>query len=426
MERKNITVDKIMEICEGELISRGKESTINSFCADTRKINVGDIFISLKSEKGLEMQYIKEALQKGARGCITEQDIPTEIIENYKDRIIIKVKDIIYAIQKLAIYKRKMYDIPVIAITGSVGKTSTKDIIANVLKQKFDVAKTEGNYNNHIGVPITILNWRENTNAAVVEMGMNHEGEISVLTNIAKPTIAVITNIGTAHIGFLGSRENILKAKLEILEGLTKNGKIIINNDNDMLSNCKTGEYKKITYGIKNKSNYTAYDINRLDYGSNYKIKIDDKEEEIMVPISGDHFIYNSLCAIAVGRETGIEINKIIEGIRTFSITGERNETKKVNDENLQLELANKVIAEELSVRATEALAKKICEDNIKEVPKKSKEKDVFIVDVEEKLRNIFGTKVNISKGKKKGKIEIEYYNEDDLNNIVSMLLEDN
>ena len=332
MERKNITVDKIMEICEGELISRGKESTINSFCADTRKINVGDIFISLKSEKGLEMQYIKEALQKGARGCITEQDIPTEIIENYKDRIIIKVKDIIYAIQKLAIYKRKMYDIPVIAITGSVGKTSPKDIIANVLKQKFDVAKTEGNYNNHIGVPITILNWRENTNAAVVEMGMNHEGEISVLTNIAKPTIAVITNIGTAHIGFLGSRENILKAKLEILEGLTKNGKIIINNDNDMLSNCKTGEYKKITYGIKNKSNYTAYDINRLDYGSNYKIKIDDKEEEIMVPISGDHFIYNSLCAIAVGRETGIEINKIIEGIRTFSITGERNETKKVND----------------------------------------------------------------------------------------------
>ena len=332
MEDKNITVDKIVEICEGRILSRGTVPTINAFCVDTRKINAEDMFVSLKSEKGGEIQHIEEALQKGAIGCITEKDVPEEIINKYKNRNIIKVKDIICSIQKLAIYKRKMYDIPVVAITGSVGKTSTKDIIANVLKQKFNVSKTEGNYNNHIGVPITILNWKENINAAVVEMGMNHLGEISVLTNIAKPTIAVITNIGTAHIGLLGSRENILKAKLEILEGLSKDGKIIINNDNDMLQNCDIKEYEKITYGIKNKSNYMAYDIERKDNCSEYKIKMDDKEEKIVVPQTGEHFIYNSLCAIAVGKTTGIKTNKIKEGIKTFKITEKRNETKEVND----------------------------------------------------------------------------------------------
>ena len=161
------------------------------------------MFISIKTEENKEIEYIKEAFEKGAIGCITEHDISKEILEKNREKIIIKVKDTIKAIQNLAKYKRSLFDIPVVAITGSVGKTSTKDMVSNVLKQKYKVAKTQGNYNNHIGVPITILNWNEDTEAAVVEMGMNHFGEISLLTNIAKPTIAVITNIGTAHIGIL-------------------------------------------------------------------------------------------------------------------------------------------------------------------------------------------------------------------------------
>ena len=179
MENKNITVDKLVEICESTLISEYVPSTIKTFCCDTRILKKGDI------------------------GCITEHDISKEILEKNREKIIIKVKDTIKAIQNLAKYKRSLFDIPVVAITGSVGKTSTKDMVSNVLKQKYKVAKTQGNYNNHIGVPITILNWNEDTEAAVVEMGMNHFGEISLLTNIAKPTIAVITNIGTAHIGIL-------------------------------------------------------------------------------------------------------------------------------------------------------------------------------------------------------------------------------
>ena len=163
-------------------------------------------------------------------------------------------------------------------------------------------------------------------------MGMNHFGEIELLTNIVKPTIAIITNIGTAHIGILGSRENILKAKMEILDGLTPNGCIILNNDNDLLNKCDIKKYRKITYGIENSSNYVAYDIARNETYTEYKIKINDKEEKVYVPVPGDHFIYNSLCAIAVGKKLNIETDKIIEGIKTFEITGKRNEILEIND----------------------------------------------------------------------------------------------
>ena len=188
-----------------------------------------------------------------------DNKIDEEKVKKYGDVSIIKVKDTIKALQDIAKYKRSLYNIPVIAITGSVGKTSTKDIVASVLKTKFKVLKTQGNLNNHIGLPLTILKL-ENHEALVVEMGMNKLGEIRVLTNIAKPNVAVITNVGTSHIGNLGSRENILKAKLEIIEGLEKNGTLVINKDNDLLKKWyeenKNSKYKIKTYGIKEKCDY--------------------------------------------------------------------------------------------------------------------------------------------------------------------------
>lgn len=214
MNNKNITVDNIVKMCESTVISTGTASTIKTFCSDTRVLKKGDMFIALKSEITDGIKYIEEAFEKGAIGCITEYNIPNEILEKNKDKIIIKVKDIIKEIQKIAEYKRNLFNIPVVAITGSVGKTSTKDMVYNVIAQKYNVAKTQGNYNNHIGVPLTILSWDENIEAAVVEMGMNHLGEISVLTNIAKPTIAIITNIGTAHIGLLRFKRKYIKSKI--------------------------------------------------------------------------------------------------------------------------------------------------------------------------------------------------------------------
>lgn len=209
------------------------------------------------------------------------------------------------------------------------GKTSTKDIIANVLSQEFNVLKTEGNLNNHIGLPLTLLKLKDHT-AVVVEMGMNHFGEISLLTNIAKPTGCVITNIGTSHIGNLGSRENILKAKLEILEGLSKDGFILINNDNDLLNTWfkNQNKYKVYTYGIEKKSTYMAENIIKSENSSEFTINgIKGK-----VPVGGTHFVYNSICAFAIGDILGIEKEKIIKGISEFKLTAKRMDIQIIKD----------------------------------------------------------------------------------------------
>ena len=174
----------------------------------------------------------------------------------------------------------------------------------NVLSQKYETLKTEGNYNNHIGVPLTLLRLEDKHEFAVIEMGMNHFGEISKLTNIAKPDLCVITNIGTSHIGNLGSRENILKAKLEILEG-NKEKNLIINNDNDLLHKFNTDIKKEdiniTTYGIYNDSDVLAIDIKEKKENSQFICNIKNKEKfEITIPVAGKHFIYNALCAVAV------------------------------------------------------------------------------------------------------------------------------
>ena len=336
MDNKNITVNKIVEICNGELLSGDENIEIEAYSKDTRTLNKGDMYLGIKGEKINGNDYIEQAFINGAIGCITDEDISKEIISKYKEKAIIKVEDTIKAIQKLAKYKRSLYNIPVIAVTGSVGKTSTKDIIANVLEQKYKVLKTEGNMNNHIGLPMTLLKLKDHT-AVVVEMGMNHFGEISLLTNIAKPTGCVITNIGTSHIGNLGSRENILKAKLEILEGLDKNGFVLINNDNDLLHEWAKEEkkYKIYTYGLDKNSTYMAKNITTLENGSNFEIN----GIKGNVPVGGLHFVYNATCAFAIGDILNVEEEKIIKGISEFKLTAKRmdieiikNNVKVIND----------------------------------------------------------------------------------------------
>ena len=335
---KEIDAKKIQEICNGELLTNNKENKIGNFIIDSREVSNGDCFVAIKGENNNGNNFLKVALEKGASVCIIDEEPEKELIKQYNDRTIIKVRDSLKAIQEIAKYKRSLYDIPVVAVTGSVGKTSTKDIIGSVLSQKYNVLKTEGNNNNHIGLPMTLLRLKDHT-AVVVEMGMNHFNEISVLTNIAKPTIAVITNIGTSHIGNLGSRENILKAKLEILEGLQENGKIIINNDNDLLHNWAqtVDNLEVLTYGIENKSGFIPKNIQEKNNETKYEININGTEYYVRVPVIGKHFIYNSLCAFAVGKALNIEPEKIIKGISEFKLTAKRMDFRKIKNNAIVL-----------------------------------------------------------------------------------------
>lgn len=328
-------VEDIIKATNGRLLVGDLQEDCENFCTDTRKIQKGDIYVGLKGEKFNGNEYYKEALEKGAKvAVISGIEVTKEDLDQYKDKTIIEVKDSLEAFGDIAAYKRDLYDIPVVQITGSVGKTSTRDIIANVVCTQYKTLQTEGNQNNAIGLPTTLLKLKDHE-AVVVESGMNHLGEIRYLGKIAKPTVAVITNIGTAHIGFLGSRENILKAKLEILENLKPGGYIVINNDNDMLNKWakEDTKYKKYTFGIDEKSDVMAYNIKVSEDYSTYNVKINNKEYFVKVPVSGKHFVYNSLCAIAVGNLLNIAPENIIKGIETFTLTKNRMEVNKIKDD---------------------------------------------------------------------------------------------
>ncbi len=342
---KKITVKNILKVTNGKLIVGDYNKECKNVLTDTRKIQKGDTFVGIKGETFNGNNLWDKAIEAGANIVIVEGFDALDLLNvknktkatlDFSDVAIILVEDTIKALGQLAAYKRSLYDIPVIAITGSVGKTSTKDIVANVVSQKYKTLKTEGNFNNHLGVPLTLLRLDDHE-AAVIEMGMNHEGELRYLTNIAKPTISVVTNIGTSHIGNLGSRENILNAKMEILEGM-EDKNLVINNDNDLLHKYYEENKSQInikTFGIENQSDVMATNIVLNSNDSEFKYG----DETIKVPVGGEHFIYNSLCAVTIAELLNIDLEEIKQGIENFELTQKRmeiitlkNGTKVIND----------------------------------------------------------------------------------------------
>ena len=317
-----IYVKDIVRICGGNLLSGNENTKCTNFVRDSRVIKKGDVYVGIKGETFNGNEFYKDAIKNGAKVCIVDDE--NVLDGKYDKTTIILVDNTVKAIQELAKYKRSLYNIPVVAVTGSVGKTSVKDMIYKVVSSKYKTLCTVGNMNNHIGLPFTILGL-DNHEALIVEMGMNHMGEIHNLSNIAKPTIAVITNIGTAHIGNLGSRENILKAKMEITDGLG-NGALIINNDNDMLRTVKYDNL--ITIGIDNESDYMAKEIEDNIFSANFYID----NNYISIPVGSKAFVYNALFAYAVGKKLGINDSEIIEALESFKLSPHRLELIKHQD----------------------------------------------------------------------------------------------
>lgn len=324
--KNELTVGKIVEICNGELLCGDENVICSSYTKDTRTITDGDTYIGIKGEKFDGNVFYKDAFSKGANAVILEKD--SFILDQEYDcnKPIILVEDALVALKNMAEYKRKTTEALFVGVTGSVGKTSTRDMIYSVLKEGYKTLKTEGNFNNNIGLPLTLLRLTDEK-AAVIEMGMNALGEIDYLSKITRPQISVITNVGTAHIGELGSRENILKAKLEIQNGMDNQGILIINNDNDLLHQYYLNNKDSIiTIGIDNESDFYATNIKLENDHSEFDITYKNNSYSVYCPVPGKVFVYNSLTAFAVGTLANIEPNKIIKGINNFELTKSRTE----------------------------------------------------------------------------------------------------
>ncbi len=317
---------KLSEIAEFLNAKTNGEADITSVVIDTRKVEKGSLFICIKGERFDAHDFAKDAEKAGVSAVVAEKavdvDCPVIVVKNTKD-----------ALLKLSGFYRSKFDIPVVALTGSVGKTTTKDFTHLVLSAKYNCIKTQGNLNNEIGMPQTLFSMEEDTQAAVIEMGMNHFGEISNMVKEVKPTVAMITNIGVSHIENLGSREGILKAKLEILEGLPKNSPLILNGDNDLLKTVKNDDYNIVLVGIENENcQFRAVDICENDLQTSFKINYNGRCVNVTIPTIGIHNVYNALFAFAAGYYTGVDENSSVNALANYTPSGMRQKIVDFNE----------------------------------------------------------------------------------------------
>ena len=318
-----MTVTEIASAVKGVWCNPSEQvPVVSAVSTDSRRIVPGSLFLPWVGEKFDGHQFIDAALDAGAAGCLCAK-LPQNIRE---DKFYIKVADTRLALRDLASAYRDRFEIPFVQITGSVGKTTTKEMIAAVLGAKLKVLKTPENFNNDIGTPLTLLGLAPEHEAAVIETGMNHFGEMAYLTSIARPDIAIITNIGTMHIEHLGSREGILQAKLEIFRGVPKNGVGVFNGDEPLLWNVRAdGGHKKYYFGIENHAcDVFATDIQELEDGMRFVVSGFGHRFELFVPVLGRHTVYNALAAVTAALLLKIPPETIQAQISGFQNTGMR------------------------------------------------------------------------------------------------------
>ncbi len=321
---ENCKIRELIKTVSGKIIQGDHDCLISRISIDSRTLIPGDLFFAIIGPSFDGHDFIIEAINKGAMGIVVSKNVSSllQSEEIDKNKVIVEVKDTLSALHNWSKYYKDKFKTYNICVTGSSGKTTTKEIIAHILSQRFPLLKTSGNYNNEIGISLTLLQLNKSHKILVAEMGMRGLGEIKTLTNFIPPDLAVITNIGEAHIGLLGSKDNIFKAKSELLQSLDKDGKAIINRDDPyffkMLEIVK--DKKVYTFGIKNGSDIMARNIRMVsDKGIRFTLEVQNgKSKEIYFPLLGRHNIYNALAASAVAFALGIELEIIERGLSSF------------------------------------------------------------------------------------------------------------
>ena len=333
---------------------------VASVTTDSRSVPSGSLFVPIVGEKFDGHRFIGAALDSGAAGVLCAK-LPEDL---RPDKFYIKVADTRLALKDLARHYREKFAIPVVQITGSVGKTTTKDMIAAVLAQKYRVLKTAENFNNDIGVPLTLLRLDHSHQAAVIETGMNHFGEIRYLGEMVRPDIAVISNIGHAHIEFLGSREGILKAKAEILENLRPGGTVILNGD-DALLNTLTPPFETLRCGQGENCAYRVTEI--ADHGVDgitCCLTTPREEYHLTIPAPGEHMVYSASMAAAIGEKLGLTAAEIARGVACYAPTGSRMRVLRLAEERTVLDDCYNANPQSVTA-ALEILAKTDCAQRV-------------------------------------------------------------
>ena len=327
-----LSVKDLLQATNGNLISGNELDEINNIAIDSRKAKLGDVFIAIIGENLDGHKFMQSALDNGCKTFIKNRS--NSIKFESSDINLIEVDDTTIALGDIAKYYKEKFVIPYIGVTGSVGKTTTKDMIYAAISNNFDTLKNEGNFNNHIGVPLTLFNLNKKHECAIIEMGMSNFNEIEYLANIVNPKIGVISNIGLSHIENLGSQDGILKAKLEITTNFDENNILIVNGDDEYLSKvCKEDcNYNLKTFGFNSNNDVYCTEYIMSEDSINFKCIINGKEEAIFIPTVGKHNIYNAMAAILVGLTLGMKLEDIKLGLRGFTASKMRLDIFKKDD----------------------------------------------------------------------------------------------
>lgn len=318
---KNLTLERITSICCGTYhgSQEAYAAEISDITTDSRTAKAGSLFVAIEGERVDGHKFIPAVMEAGALAALSQKEIPDATYPY------IQVASTLEAVKSIAEYYLQQLEIPVVGITGSVGKTSTKEMIASVLSQRFDTLKTLGNFNNELGLPLTVFRLRDHHEIAVLEMGISDFHEMSRLAAIARPNTCVITNIGQCHLENLGDRDGVLKAKTEMFDFIKPNGTVILNGDDDKLSTVSQVDGKApVFFGLNSSMDYYADQISSQGLkGIHCCIHTPKGSFEVLIPIPGQHMVYNALAGAAVGITYGLTLEEIKRGIENLeSLSG--------------------------------------------------------------------------------------------------------